>query len=586
MPYQGRARKKTRTHVVEPVGGAAGGEKAPRSFVLRRGKVDRTVKELVEDMRELMAPHTAARLRERKRNTLKDFVSAAGALNVSHLLMFAQSEGSGNVSLRVGRLPRGPTLTFRVDSYTTARQVRASQKRQQDVSKSFLTPPLLVLHGFGAAEAAGGGGGGGSGGVGAADALKMARVTLQAMLPSVNPATVRLPDCRRVLLVHHDPATGCLLLRHYLIRARPVGLSRGVGRLLSPGGRAGGELPNLGGLRDVAQYLLGASGGYGSESEAEDGADARVMLPPSFPGLPGGGGGGSRKRPRSEGAGAAGSGRETPSSLSALRLTEIGPRLTLRVVKVVAGLCEGEVLYHALVKKSAAEKAALRAGAAERAQLKEARVAVQKENVERKAATEASKKAVKKAKKEARQAAAERAAAEGRLGDDDEGEGGASEGGAGREDGSEVDDEGDGDVEVDDGADEDAGDAEVDDVRGVERGGEDGGGSGKRRAPFAPPPRAPRAPTEDSDSEGTDPGQQGGHAVWRGGSKVVPKGGVKRSKLARAEDMRPQSSEGGDGAPKAFSRGRGGGFGGRGRGGGARGGGGFRGRGRGGRGGR
>ena len=103
MPYQGKHRKKTRTHATDAVGGAAESEKAPRTFIVRRGKVDKTVRELVEDMRNVMAPHTAARLRERSRNTLKDFVGAAGSLGVSHLLMFGQA-ASGNVSLRVGRL--------------------------------------------------------------------------------------------------------------------------------------------------------------------------------------------------------------------------------------------------------------------------------------------------------------------------------------------------------------------------------------------------------------------------------------------------------------------------------------------------
>jgi ribosome biogenesis protein SSF1/2 len=65
MPYVGNKRKKNRTHKTEPEGGAQS-ERVPKSFVLRRGKVDRGVRELVEDMREVMLPHTASRLRERK----------------------------------------------------------------------------------------------------------------------------------------------------------------------------------------------------------------------------------------------------------------------------------------------------------------------------------------------------------------------------------------------------------------------------------------------------------------------------------------------------------------------------------------
>ena len=56
-------------------------------------------------------------LKVHRKNVLKDFVAMAGPLGVSHMLMFTKSEVS--VNLRICRLPRGPTLTFQVNSYTT-----------------------------------------------------------------------------------------------------------------------------------------------------------------------------------------------------------------------------------------------------------------------------------------------------------------------------------------------------------------------------------------------------------------------------------------------------------------------------------
>lgn len=40
---------------------------------------------------------------------------------------------------------------------------------------------------------------------------------------------------------------------------------------------------------------------------------------------------------------------------SSIRLQELGPRLTLELMKVERGLCEGEVLYHSYVTKTAEE---------------------------------------------------------------------------------------------------------------------------------------------------------------------------------------------------------------------------------------
>jgi len=39
------------------------------------------------------------------------------------------------------------------------------------------------------------------------------------------------------------------------------------------------------------------------------------------------------------------------------RLTELGPRLKLELVKIEEGICEGQVMYHAFVNKTEAELA-------------------------------------------------------------------------------------------------------------------------------------------------------------------------------------------------------------------------------------
>ena len=46
------------------------------------------MKELLYDTRNLMYPFTALKLKEQKKNTIKDFLSAAGLYGVSHMMMF------------------------------------------------------------------------------------------------------------------------------------------------------------------------------------------------------------------------------------------------------------------------------------------------------------------------------------------------------------------------------------------------------------------------------------------------------------------------------------------------------------------
>jgi len=68
-----------------------------------------------------MYPYTAMKLKESQKNSIKDFLSAAGLFGVSHMMMFTQTE-NGNY-LRVIKNPKGPTVTFKIEEYSLAKDV-------------------------------------------------------------------------------------------------------------------------------------------------------------------------------------------------------------------------------------------------------------------------------------------------------------------------------------------------------------------------------------------------------------------------------------------------------------------------------
>lgn len=47
------------------------------------------------------------------------------------------------------------------------------------------------------------------------------------------------------------------------------------------------------------------------------------------------------------------------SGQSAIRLTELGPRLSLQLIKIEDGLLSGEVLFHDIIHKTEEEKAVI-----------------------------------------------------------------------------------------------------------------------------------------------------------------------------------------------------------------------------------
>ncbi|KAJ1448654.1 Brix domain-containing protein [Pelagophyceae sp. CCMP2097] len=315
MPRRGGRRKKARTQPPEPRSGAGGAptpedveKTVPRSMIVRRGTTSKPVAELCLELRKVMAPHTAEKLREKPSNTLKDFVHAAQPLGVTHLLMLTQREA--HVNLRIARVPAGPTLSFKLDSFVLMKNVRALQRRPFDTAAAYATPPLIVLTNFGDASE---------------PHVKLMRITFEAMFAPIDVTAVKLTDCRRVVLATRRD-DGAVEVRHYAIRASAAGVSKTIKRIVEAR-----KLPDLSETRDISEFVTDGANDYGSDSEVEDGDE--VVLHDKFVGR-----------------------GNVAKAASAIKLAELGPRLTLRLYKVQKGVCDGDVLYHAFSDKAEEEE--------------------------------------------------------------------------------------------------------------------------------------------------------------------------------------------------------------------------------------
>lgn len=71
----------------------------------------------------------------RKKNVLKDFVHMAAPFGVTHLVVFNKTDVGTN--MRIARMPRGPTLTFRVNSFALMRDVVNSQSKPKSFGSQF-----------------------------------------------------------------------------------------------------------------------------------------------------------------------------------------------------------------------------------------------------------------------------------------------------------------------------------------------------------------------------------------------------------------------------------------------------------------
>merc|ERR1711936_746009 len=69
---------------------------------------------------------------------------------------------------------------------------------------------------------------------------------------------------------------------------------------------------------------------------------------------------------------------------SSVRLVELGPRMSLRLVKIEEGLLDGEILHHEFVEKTDEEKKAIKEGREQRKREKDKRRKEQEKNVRKK----------------------------------------------------------------------------------------------------------------------------------------------------------------------------------------------------------
>ncbi|KAF0300670.1 Suppressor of SWI4 1 [Amphibalanus amphitrite] len=312
-------------------------KRAAHSFIVSRGRTGKYVSQLVMNFRKVMEPFTASQLKA-KGTTVRDLASVAGPLGVTHLCLFTRSQIA--TYMKLAKFPRGPTITFRVLDYTLSRDVLHSLKRMVTYSKQFLNGPLLILNNFSGAE----------------QHLQLTATMLQNMFPVLNVHKLKLNTLRRAVLFSYNASEGTIDFRHYTVKVVPVGISRGVKKLVTRP-----AVPNMGRLQDMADFVVKA--GYMSESEGEDDPSSHVELAQPV---------------RSRG--------NMVNARSAIRLIELGPRLTLQVIKAEAGLVGGEVLFHQLVTKTEEEIEATRLRREQREQLKARRRAEQQHNVERKQA--------------------------------------------------------------------------------------------------------------------------------------------------------------------------------------------------------
>jgi ribosome biogenesis protein SSF1/2 len=247
------------------------------------------------------------------------------------------------------------------------KDVMNMSRKVRSMGLEYLNPPLLVLASFPPPSPT------------TPPHLSLLVKSFQSLFPSLSPHTLKLSNARRVVLASYNADRGTIDLRHYLITVKPYGVSKRIRRILegAPSKKAASSasgMLDLGNEKDVADFLLRKKGELGPDgyesatssagSVAGDEENA-VDLPDDYVGR-----------------------NNQKGQRRAVRLDEVGPRLELRLIKIVEGVPgkDGAVIYHDYVKKSKKEVAVQRAEHAMKEKLRQQRREEQERNVARKKA--------------------------------------------------------------------------------------------------------------------------------------------------------------------------------------------------------
>lgn len=169
-------------------------------------------------MRTILYPYTALHLKEQKQQKVDDYIKAAEAYHASHLLSYSMTDNS--TYFKVCKLPKGPTATFKVNSFTLAKDIVSSHS----LNKTPNSAPLLIMSGFGKEH-------------GASETARLVSVLLQSIFPPINIHAINLERCKRVILFSHAKGSGPIRLefRHYEVSTRQRNVNKAVALLSSIG---------------------------------------------------------------------------------------------------------------------------------------------------------------------------------------------------------------------------------------------------------------------------------------------------------------------------------------------------------------
>lgn len=278
-------------------------KESPHSFVIKRGEIGKNLTNFMQDLRVVLEPFTAKNLHVTRKNSVRDFVSVASIFHVQNMLIITRTDKAAY--LRLCKLPRGPTLVYKLIDYTLRKDVVSQQRKPCSDPGLFLKAPLVIMKSFNEKM---------KGIKDDFDPNELQTIMWQGLFPSIDVRHIKLLKMKRCILLRLNLDTGVVDFRHYAIKVRPVGVTKPIRRLVTRK-----KIPDLGKLETIDEMFDDGGMSSGASDGEDDQLDTERHVDTSY--------------------------EEFSTPKSAVRLVELGPRMSLRLHKIEEGLLGGMKLY-------------------------------------------------------------------------------------------------------------------------------------------------------------------------------------------------------------------------------------------------
>jgi ribosome biogenesis protein SSF1/2 len=333
------------------------------AIILKRGRVGPYLRKLVKELRTTMYPYTAINLKESKSNSVKDYLSIVDVYGLSHMMMVTNTDK--NSYIRFSRMPRGPTVTLKINDYALAADIYEQKTKEHDhnplkikpkpLTKSFNHIPLVIMNGFNSNKIS----------EDYQEPVKITAMLLQSFFPPINLNEIQLKKCKRVVLFNltfeqNDEGKNIPIIefRHFDIDIEKYSMKKTISNIIN------NKKTDLSKFDNISDYILKQSG-YTSGSDNEDPTLGLCEVIQD-------------EEMKSE------KNKDENGEKIKVKLHEIGPRLNLKIQKIEEGFLKGNVTFHSYMKKSKKEIKELMDKIKEKRKIKKERKQEQEENVQKK----------------------------------------------------------------------------------------------------------------------------------------------------------------------------------------------------------